>query len=171
MLRCSNIAMRYGDSRVLHDVSFSVEPGRMTAIIAISRKRNLRLRGRGGCVCSGQSIVSGNFSTPPSDRCTLGHARIVQPAHPANEHGGRMGLHAHEQASQKERPSGPAPSSRTPRIGDQIRSVRPASPSSFTILPTSCEWSRCAINSASSVSTITRFSTPTSATNFFGLKT
>lgn len=36
MLRCSNIAMRYGDSRVLHDVSFSVEPGRMTAIIGPS---------------------------------------------------------------------------------------------------------------------------------------
>ena len=46
---------------------------------------------------------------------------------------------------------------------------RPERPSSLTILPTSWEWSRWAISSASSVSTITRFSTPTRATNFFGL--
>ena len=35
----------------------------------------------------------------------------------------------------------------------------------MTILPTSWEWSRWAISSASSVSTMTRFSTPTRATN------
>jgi ABC-type methionine transport system ATPase subunit len=36
MLRCSNIAMHYGDSRVLHDASVFVEPGKMTAIIGPS---------------------------------------------------------------------------------------------------------------------------------------
>ena len=51
----------------------------------------------------------------------------------------------------------------------QISSVRPLTPSSLTILPTSCEWSRRAISSASSVSTMTRSLTPTSATNLCGL--
>src|ERR1039458_8295926 len=36
MLRCSNIAMHYGESRVLHNVSVSVAPGKMTAIIGPS---------------------------------------------------------------------------------------------------------------------------------------
>ena len=54
-------------------------PAAMTATIAI-RKKNLRRRGCGGCVCSGQSIVSGNFSTPPGKICAPGHARIVQRA-------------------------------------------------------------------------------------------
>ncbi len=41
---------------------------------------NLRRRGLGGSVCSGQLIVSGNFSTPLSKKCALGYARIVQRA-------------------------------------------------------------------------------------------
>ena len=52
-------------------------PSRSIATIAI-RKRNPRRRGRDGCECSGQSIVSGNFSTPLSTNRVLGHARIVQ---------------------------------------------------------------------------------------------
>ena len=50
---------------------------------------------------------------------------------------------------------------------DQLGAAGEAS--SLTILPTSCEWSRWAMSRASSVSTMTRFSTPTSATNFLGL--
>ena len=36
MLRCSNIVKHYGDSQALSDVSFSVKPGEMTAIIGPS---------------------------------------------------------------------------------------------------------------------------------------
>ena len=161
---------------------------RITATIAI-RKMNLRRRGRGGCVCSGQSMVSGNFSTP---RGLLHHAELRRKSWsdckvtgPCGSCGSRLKYSASStlvfpaRLCIRKLPSDPiaewnGKARNAARRRDvscpQISSVRPLRPSSFTILPTSCEWSRCAIRSASSVSTITRFSTPTSATNFRGLK-
>src|SRR5262249_47182151 len=50
----------------------------------------------------------------------------------------------------------------------QTRSIIFLSVKYFTILPTSCECSRVVTRIASSVSTTTRFCTPTAATNFLG---
>src|SRR5262249_60927511 len=50
----------------------------------------------------------------------------------------------------------------------QTRSIIFLSVRYFTILPTSCECSRVVTRIASSVSTTTRFCTPTAATNFLG---